>query len=89
MRWSVDYRRAMNQTVFVDFTNKARPREIARDARDPLGDVAPLERLAEAYSRRGKTVRMYADGLYITPWRKRKHDPLYEARDGVAAEGWT
>jgi hypothetical protein len=73
-------------TVFVDVTNPRRPREIARDARDPTGPAQEsIERLADAYSRPGKTVRVFCDGRYVKPWRKQGDlDAAYETHDGWA-----
>jgi hypothetical protein len=70
-------------TVFVLVPSKGRPREIARDARDPLENQADIERTADAYSRGARMVRVYPDGLYVTPWRQAK-EPLYETYDGQA-----
>lgn len=73
-------------TVIVDATDKKRPREIQRDARDPQGPAQKdLERMADNYSRGGRTIRLYPAGQYVTPWRKRKAgDCEYEAFDGQA-----
>lgn len=73
------------QTVFVDATGK--PREIARDARDPTEHRDEIQRVADAYSGgRGNTVvRVYAVGATLPPWRKQP-EPLYESRDGEAVD---
>jgi hypothetical protein len=70
------------QTVFVDATGKLR--EIARDARDPTEHRDEIQRVADAYSggRGSRTVRVYAVGASMPPWRK-QGDPLYESRDGA------
>jgi hypothetical protein len=72
-------------TVFVDFTDRRRPREISRDARDPFDAAASIEQYARVLSASGRTVRVYALGQYIPRWRDSK-TPLYEARDGAATE---
>jgi hypothetical protein len=70
------------QTVFVDFSVKGKPREVARDARDPFDHTQAVEHLADAYSKGGKLIRMYALGPHVKPWRERKGDPLYESHYG-------
>jgi hypothetical protein len=77
-------------TVFVDVTNPRRPREIARDARDPYGPAQEsIERLADAYSRPGKTVRVHCAGRYVLPWRKQGcMDVAYETHDGRATQDY-
>jgi hypothetical protein len=71
-------------TVFVDASDPRKPREICRDSRDPTGDAQKgIEHLADAYSRCGRTVRVYAIGQYVPPWRKNP-TVLYESRDGRA-----
>jgi hypothetical protein len=70
-------------TVFVLVPSKGRPREIARDARDPTEKVTEIERTADAYSRGARMVRVYPDGLYVKPWRQ-QDEPLYETYDGQA-----
>lgn len=73
-------------TVFVGATDPRKPREIARDARDPTGDKQKdIERLADVYSQRGRTVRVHVAGLYIKPWRKQAPlDVVYESHGGQA-----
>jgi hypothetical protein len=45
-------------TVIVDATNKRKPHELHRDARDPQGDAHKnLERMADTYSRGGRTIQ--------------------------------
>jgi hypothetical protein len=68
-------------TVFVLVPSKGRPREIARDARDPLENQADIERTADAYSRGARMIRVYPAGQYVTPWRLAS-EPLYESYDG-------
>jgi hypothetical protein len=63
--------------------SKGRPREIARDARDPLDNQADIERTADAYSRGARMIRVYPDGLYVNGWRQIS-SPLYESYDGQA-----
>ncbi len=75
-------------TVYVDFSVKNKPREIARDARHPFDAQDAVEQMACTYSRNGRLVRMFAVDQYIDPWRKRKNDPLYEAYDGSPTEDW-
>jgi hypothetical protein len=75
------------QTVFVDFTDHRRPREIQRDARDPFDSAAALEQLARVLSASGRTVRVYATGPYVPPWRKSK-TCLYESRNGTPTEDY-
>jgi hypothetical protein len=73
----------MTSAVFVDVTTRFRY-EIARDARDPLGDdQAELERLCDVYSSRrpDRVVRLFAVGRYVTPWRHHA-DPIYESMGG-------
>jgi hypothetical protein len=78
-------------TVFVDYTNPSRPREIARDARDPFDHQPAIEQLADAYTRRqfasdpGRIVRVYASGLYVPHWRQ-NNNVLYESCGGRATE---
>lgn len=80
-------------TVFVDASSKP-PREIARDARDPLELREEIERLARIYSMNGpgfhaRTVQVWADGLYVERWRKRPaKDALYECHDGKPTEDY-
>jgi hypothetical protein len=71
------------QTVFVDATER-KLREIARDARDPTEHRDEIQRVADTYSggRGGRTVRVYAVGATMPPWR-RQGDPLYESLDGA------
>jgi hypothetical protein len=73
--------------VFVDATHPRKRYEIARDARDPLGDdQVKLERLADTYAaaRPERVVRLYPLGLYVKPWRQQK-DPIYESVGGQPA----
>lgn len=75
------------QTVFVEVVlgprdGLKRSREVYRDARDPIdGPTGQLESLCRKLSH-GRRIRMFADGMYVKPWRKRIDDPLYEAADG-------
>lgn len=73
-------------TVFVDATDRRRPREIARDARNPLEQTAAIEKVADSYSssRPDRRILVFADDRYVTPWRKRQDDPLYESIGGQA-----
>jgi hypothetical protein len=70
-------------TVFVLVPSKGRPRELARDARDPQEEQTAIESLADVYSRGARMVRVYPAGMYIKPWRQQK-DPQYESYDGHA-----
>lgn len=65
------------QTVYVDATSK--PREIARDARDPNEHLDEVQRVADAYrgGRGDRVVRVYAVGTGLPPWRQQP-EPLYE-----------
>lgn len=75
-------------TIFVDVTDKRRPFEIHRDARDPQGAAQrEIEVTADRYSlaRPGRVVRVYVVGQYVKPWRQQSAlDVQYEAKDGRA-----